>query len=239
MKHVTLGFVTLVLLSGFSFVQSTGSVDVTSKPSGVDIYVDGEHKGVTPLTLELPIGAHLLRAEKEGFGAATQSITVKAERTRVEIGLSKIPAKAGEREEPRSSSFVDNGDGTATDKQAGLMWTRTDNGGDIDWKQANAYCENLSLAGFEDWRLATIEELGALFSEGRRIDDCMELKGTIVPCYIHEPFTLSGIAVWSSNRLDASSAWVFSFYLGDRAVSPLDRPGSIRRVLCVRPSGSR
>ena len=239
MKCVTMSLVTLLILPGFFFVQGKGLIDISSKPTGVDIYIDGENKGVTPLALELPIGAHRLRAEKEGYGTVSQSITVTAEPTELEIDLSRLPEGKTESEKRRRSPFVDNGDGTATDSRAGLMWTRTDNGNDIDWNGADAYCLNLSLAGFGDWRMATIEELGALFSESRKIDDCMELKGRIVPCYIREPFTLSGIAVWSSERIDSSSAWVFSFYLGDRAVSPLDRPGSIRRVLCVRRSGAQ
>ncbi len=42
------------------------------------------------------------------------------------------PAMAGER-------FTDNGDDTVTDHQLGLMWAKTDNHGDINWKQANQW----------------------------------------------------------------------------------------------------
>src|ERR1035437_10122075 len=48
---------------------------------------------------------------------------------------------------------------TWTDPATGLMWTKKDNGSDVDWNQASAYCSNLQLAGYKDWRLPNIEEL--------------------------------------------------------------------------------
>ncbi len=35
--------------------------------------------------------------------------------------------------------FTDNGDGTVTDHQLGIMWSKTDNQGDISWKQAERW----------------------------------------------------------------------------------------------------
>ena len=33
----------------------------------------------------------------------------------------------------------------------------------ISWSAANTYCENLTLYGYSDWRLPTIEELGTMY----------------------------------------------------------------------------
>jgi hypothetical protein len=55
-------------------------------------------------------------------------------------------------------SFTDNGDGTLTDQMTGLMWQKTD-GGEMTFENAAAFCENLTLAGFSDWRLPTGIEL--------------------------------------------------------------------------------
>jgi hypothetical protein len=129
--------------------------------------------------------------------------------------------------------FTDNGDGTATDTRTGLMWTIEDNGSNADWNAANVHCQTLALADHGDWRMPTVEELEALHFEGRAISNCHEIEGKSIPCYIYKPFTLSGMSMWSSNKRDASSAWLFSFYLGQRAISTLDRTGT-RRVLCVR-----
>jgi hypothetical protein len=36
-------------------------------------------------------------------------------------------------------SFIDNGDGTVTDRKSGLMWAKTDNHFDIYWKHAQEW----------------------------------------------------------------------------------------------------
>src|ERR1700722_9904223 len=48
---------------------------------------------------------------------------------------------------------------TWTDPATGLMWAKEDNGSDVSWQQASDYCTKLQLAGYNDWRLAAIEEL--------------------------------------------------------------------------------
>ena len=55
-------------------------------------------------------------------------------------------------------SFTDNGDGTVTDNNTGLMWQKMD-GGEMTFENAGAYCEYLSLGGYTDWRLPTGIEL--------------------------------------------------------------------------------
>jgi len=58
-----------------------------------------------------------------------------------------------------SNNFVDNGDGTVTDTSTGLMWQQATAAGAYRWEEALSYCENLSLAGYNDWRLPDINEL--------------------------------------------------------------------------------
>ncbi len=55
-------------------------------------------------------------------------------------------------------SFTDNGDGTITDNNTGLMWQKTD-GGEMTFENALTYCENLKLKDYKDWRLPTGREL--------------------------------------------------------------------------------
>ena len=75
------------------------------------------------------------------------------------IFLSTISAPAGER-------FTDNGDGTLTDHELGLMWSKTDNNGNIDWVQADKWVKytfpDTLENKFEDWRLPTLLELQSL-----------------------------------------------------------------------------
>ena len=55
--------------------------------------------------------------------------------------------------------------GLWTDPSTGLMWAGKDNGKDVNWKTAVKYCRNLRLAGYSDWRLANIGELGQIYDE--------------------------------------------------------------------------
>jgi uncharacterized protein (TIGR02145 family) len=57
--------------------------------------------------------------------------------------------------------LVDNGDGTVTDTSTGLMWQQ-DTQGAMTWEEAITYCESLSFASYDDWRLPDINELFSL-----------------------------------------------------------------------------
>jgi len=60
----------------------------------------------------------------------------------------------------------DNGDGTATDQNTGLMWTRLPTA-PIGWTDAQAGAGQLRTGGYSDWRLPTIKELYTLIDFGR------------------------------------------------------------------------
>jgi len=69
-------------------------------------------------------------------------------------------------------AYIDNGDGTVTDKYTGLMWkkcsepdTTTNCSGapnTYTWASAIAQCRGLTYAGYSDWRLPNIKELFSL-----------------------------------------------------------------------------
>lgn len=59
--------------------------------------------------------------------------------------------------------YVDNGDGTISDLNTGLMWQQTpDLNNRMAFYDALAGAESFSLAGYNDWRLPTIKELYSL-----------------------------------------------------------------------------
>lgn len=60
------------------------------------------------------------------------------------------------------SSYVDNGDGSVTDLNTGLMWQKSPPNTPRTWQEAMDYCENLELAGHDDWRAPNLKELFAL-----------------------------------------------------------------------------
>lgn len=77
------------------------------------------------------------------------------------------------------NDFVDNGDNTITDQNSGLTWMQFDSGtfgagskgdGGLNWEEALDWCENLTLAGADDWRLPNAKELQGLVDYTRSPD---------------------------------------------------------------------
>ena len=96
-------------------------------------------------------------------------------------------------------SFTDNGDGSITENITKLMWQKTD-GGEMTFENAAIYCNNLTLAGYTDWRLPTAEELFSINNFGR-------LNPALNTVY----FTLTQAEYWWSSETaadDASKIWV-------------------------------
>ncbi len=128
------------------------------------------------------------------------------------------------------------------DPSTGLMWAARDNGKDVSWKGAVKYCRNLRLAGYSDWRLATLAELGAIFDRnanapglaGRGEDSSFtyHVKGNLF---------LTGDE-WSSERRTDDRGrpngydWYYDFNEGISKNDPSGFPysSSLMRALCVR-----
>jgi hypothetical protein len=58
--------------------------------------------------------------------------------------------------------WVDEGDGTVLDTLTGVVWQQDGNPPVMKWEQAVAYCEDLALAGMNDWRLPGKDELAEI-----------------------------------------------------------------------------
>lgn len=111
--------------------------------------------------------------------------------------------RGGQNQENR---FVDNGDGTVKDKTTKLMWQQASQGG-MTWQNALEYCENLSLAGYNDWRLPNINELQSIVNY-----DVYDSAINVVffPNMVSDFY-------WSSTSFayaGGGNAWVIDFYSG-------------------------
>ncbi|QQE13773.1 DUF1566 domain-containing protein [Planctomycetota bacterium] len=68
------------------------------------------------------------------------------------------------------NDFIDNSNGSITDKATGLTWAQNDSGKPMSWQQALKYCEKLNLAGHSDWRLPNAKELQSIVDYSRSPD---------------------------------------------------------------------
>jgi hypothetical protein len=106
------------------------------------------------------------------------------------LSCSDIP---GVSSNPRSSQELEE---TWRDPATSLTWARKDNGDNVNWEQAAAYCKNLKLDGYDDWRLPTAGELNGVYDT-----DARTVKGRL---------NLSGWE-WSSTQFGSVEAWEFEF----------------------------
>lgn len=123
-------------------------------------------------------------------------------------------------------SFTDNGDLTVTDSGTDLMWEQG-GGVDKDWEAALAYCEELNLAGYKNWRVPNIKELWTLFKFSPK-------GGSIDPAYFTDLAT--GIFISATTRQDSPlRAWAVTAGQG-YSVSLSKTVGSVGvdSVRCVR-----
>ncbi|KPA13588.1 secreted protein containing DUF1566 [Candidatus Magnetomorum sp. HK-1] len=76
--------------------------------------------------------------------------------------LSTFCVRAVRKQHQLIKDFFINSDGTITDKTTGLMWQIETSVSQKTWKEALVYCENLTLAGYSDWRLPNLKELNSI-----------------------------------------------------------------------------
>ncbi len=124
-----------------------------------------------------------------------------------------------------------------------LMWAAKDNGKNLNWYMATKYCNNYRLAGYSDWRLATINELESLidmkaYDRTRVRDTDYNLFNDIL--HVNGNLLLTG-AEWSSDQRydDRGHPDGYGWYFDFVNVLPLDDELSFytgKHALCVRHS---
>ena len=130
-----------------------------------------------------------------------------------------------------------------TDASTGLMWAGRDNGKDVSWKGAVKYCRDLRLAGYSNWRLATLAELGAIFDGKADAPGLAGLDKGPSTWHVKGNLFLTGDEWSSERRYDdrghpSGYEWHFDFNEGrsDNQPSGFPYPHSLMRALCVRGS---
>jgi hypothetical protein len=115
--------------------------------------------------------------------------------------------------------FIDNGNGTVTDRKAQLMWMQNDSYNVVKrflvFSAAKKFMTKIndeSFAGYSDWRIPSKEEAHSLYyrEKEKSIQDKYEMD-----LYIDPVFTEGcGYDTWTSNTRGKITAYVFSFASG-------------------------
>jgi hypothetical protein len=115
------------------------------------------------------------------------------------------------------NQFVDNGNGTISDHATGLVWSQADSGSGMNWADALSYCEGLTAAGYDDWRLPNTKELQSIVDYSRSpattnsaaIDPIFNISSiTSEAGETDYPFYWSGTTHADSNGRGAFAAYV-------------------------------
>ena len=103
-----------------------------------------------------------------------------------------------------AGTLKDNGNGTITDETTKLMWQKSDDGIPRTWLNANSYCNELNLGGYDDWRLPTLDELKTIVDKN------------FIPPSINPIFNCKKTLYWSSSSYENNTnyAWAIHFYYG-------------------------
>jgi len=111
------------------------------------------------------------------------------------------------------NDFVDNDDGTITDRATGLMWSKGDSAQGLNWQDALAWVQTKnaeSYLGYNDWRLPNAKELQSVVDYTRSPD--MTQSAAIDPL-----FTCTGITN-EAGKPDYPFYWTSTTHLSSTGV---------------------
>jgi len=251
-----------------SLEMPEGILKIDGTPKGARVDVTCE-KGFSktfglPGRLSVPRGTCTVKVTRTGYEAFEKTVTVLGGKTaQVQVTLREVSsAETGPAPSALSGErFVDNGDGTVSDRKYRLVWSKKDFGG-MHWQDAVDYCrENRARLPGSGWHLPTIDELRQLIigcpatEPGGRCpakegcgsyEDCYggEWEANCAPCkrrngpgpegcYMDEAFDDPCYWYWSSTPCpwSSSSAFLVHFYHGSVGDDGMGNNGGVR---CVR-----
>ena len=234
----------LVLLSLAAGPAQATTLLVTTD-AACRLTVNGDDHGVLQpgevKTLPVPPGDNLVRAYAIASDAVwlERPVAVMAGRQRlVRLGLAAEVAQVeAEQRQQRAAErrrralrdrFAAPGDGTLRDVETGLQWTQRGNGYEVTWADAAAYCDELTAAGHDDWRLPALAELETIADAAFAPQPCGDYR-----CAVPPGLQPTSIIAWSATRTGASQAYGVNLFSGESGEFPVGSYHAFH-CLCVR-----
>lgn len=109
--------------------------------------------------------------------------------------------------ESKEYKFIDNNDGTITDLNTNLMWKK-DESEAMTWEEALKYCEEMNLAGNNDWRMPDLKELGTILDMDTENEKWFNEK--YFPDVVTKPLGF----YMASNTFNGTFGWGVNFQFG-------------------------
>ncbi|MGO8932808.1 MAG: DUF1566 domain-containing protein [Terracidiphilus sp.] len=210
-----------------------GNLSVTGDPwSSSDINTDHAHPSNYGWSFNFNKGSRI----QDELASATDKRAICVRRSDV-----IVPLKSAGMIEPPASENQSRG--YWVDSSTGLVWAAKDSGKSVTWGHARKYCHDLRLAGYSDWRLATLDELETLAVNGAYDPHRVDNTDYLVVAVAGSRDVRGGVNLtddpWSSNRpLDRfhhpySDGWFFDFRTSQPSYD-LQLFRNIKSALCVR-----
>ena len=116
--------------------------------------------------------------------------------------------------------FTVHADGTIVDTRTQLMWYYRESDTDINWHEAERYCEDFDIGGYNNWRLPKVEELAELYKALKKDKEV--------------PFEIVNDFIWAANRTGSHAEGFHmnfgSYCMNTQADTVCGRALPVRRV---------
>ncbi len=120
------------------------------------------------------------------------------------------------------------GDVVVVDNATGLMWHQSGSDDEMEWDEAKEWVEDLNseegYAGYQDWRLPTLEEAASLLESSEKNRDL----------YIDPVFSKKQGWIWTGDKFDSEAAWLVFFDHGGVIWNGIFGNFGVRPVRSVR-----
>jgi hypothetical protein len=223
------------------------SLSIDTNPDDAHIYITNikpkYHKGI-----RLSAGTYNIKITASGYETYRKTIDL-TQNTTLYLQLNKKYEKV-EKRPTKVSKILKNDSGYWRDPESGLFWQddiqktsiiNWTGAATLAWEDANAYCKNLSLGSYNDWRLPSLPELFSIVDYSRYQPAInSHIKNVAGGFYWTSSYVVPDTSGFFSNLFGSSDkkpeptqAWVIYFLDGSTETATFSTDGHVR---CVRGS---